>query len=80
MSLNKSASKSAQIRPSPSQNQCAGIVCKYDGTNLNDNSGQRSRMRRSPIQGDQFSESTGDRHPFSALFRERAMNFVFSYT
>ena len=55
MSLNKSASKSAQIRLFPSRNQYAGTVCKYDRINLNDNSGQRSRMRRSAIQGDQSS-------------------------
>ena len=30
-------------------------VCKYDGINLNDIPGPRSRMRRSAIQGDQPS-------------------------
>jgi hypothetical protein len=80
MSLNKSAFKSAQIRPFPSQNQCAGTVCEYDEINLNDNPGQRSRMRRSAIQGDQSSELSRDRHLFSARCRQRAINFIFSYT
>ena len=30
-------------------------MCRYDGINLNDMIGQRSRMRTSAIQGDQSS-------------------------
>jgi hypothetical protein len=37
-------------------------------------------MRRSAIQGEQSSELSRDRHLFSALCRERAINFVFAYT
>jgi hypothetical protein len=45
MSLNKSAYKSAQIRPFPSQNQCTGTVCEYGGSQT----GNQEAFQKGPV-------------------------------